>query len=242
MKRNRYFWSRLGYRKKVAIYTAAILLLIYLLYIFAGCPPFSPIHRYYRAARDHLVGPGKVLAHLELEKMDYTDLILAGDEENVILYITHEYEFEPAELACREKTGDLTVLAAPCYRGGSWSVAYDQHLPVFLFDDYPEAVRAEMELTLTAHYGREDFSKTYSLESTREYAGFFQFDIFAHNSQGLKAEGYALYMFSNLSGNSLSPFRDTAVPVTLRLYDNANRLILERQLEVRSTAGQAHNQ
>lgn len=242
MKKQRYFWSRLTHWKKVAVYLPVIALLIYLLYFFAGCPPFSPVHRYYRAARDHLVGPGKVLAHLELEKMDYTDLILAEDEENVILYITHEHDFEPAELACREKTGDLTVLAAPSYRGGSWSVALEQHLPVFLFDEYPEAVRAEMELTLSTHYSGEDFSKTYSLESAREYEGFFQFDIFAHNAEGLKAEGYALYSFSNLSANALNPHMGTAVPVTVRLYDSNNRLILERQLEVRSTAGQAHTQ
>lgn len=242
MKKNRYFWSRLTHRKKVAVYLPLIALLIYLLYFFAGCPPFSPAHRYYRAARDHLVGPGKILAHLELEKMDYTDLILAEDEENIILYITHEHDFEPAELACREKTGDLTVLAAPCYRGGSWSTALEQHLPVFLFDEYPEAARAEMELTLSTHSNGEDFSKTYKLESHREYDGFFQFDIFAHNAQGLKAEGYALHAFSNLSANALNPHIGIAVPVTVRLYGSDNCLILERHLEVRSTAGQAHIQ
>ena len=241
MKQNRYFWSRLSHWKKVAVYLPAILLLVYLLYVFAGCPPFSETHRYYRAARDHLVGPGTVLAHLELEKMDYTDLILAEDEENVILYITHDHDFEPAELACREKTGDLTVLAAPSYRGGSWSATYDQHLPVFLFDDYPEALRAEMELTLSVHYAGEYFSKTYSLKSDRANDGFFQFDIYAHNAEGLKAEGYALYMLSNLSSNTMNAYISTAVPVTVRLYDSNNNLILTRQLEIRSTAGQAHN-
>lgn len=240
MKKKNYFWSRLSYPWKITIYLLVILLLAFLLYFFAGCPPVSETHRYYRAARDHMVGPGTVLAHLELEQMDYTDLVIAEDDENVMLYITHEYDAHPAELACREKTGDLTVLAAPCYRGGIWSNAVDQHLPVFLFDDYPDAVRAELDVMLSVRYGGQVFEKTYALEAEREYEGFFRFDIFAHNSDGLKAEGYALHTFSNLSSNALTSHMGLTVPVTVRLYDQADQLILERSLEVRSVAGQAH--
>ena len=240
MNKRRYFWSRLSYQWKLLVYTAVILLLAFCLYFFAGSPPLSMEHRYYRAARDHMVGPGRIIAHLELEQMDYTDLIIAEDGEDLILYIVEENEFSPAELACRQKTGDLTVLAAPCFRGGLWSNAYEQHLPVFLFDEYPDAVRAEMEVTLSARYGTEEFSKTYALESRREYAGFFQFDIYVHNSEGLGAEGYALYTFSNLSSNSLSAHMNTAVPVTVRLYDTKDSLLLERSWEVRSVAAEAH--
>lgn len=240
MKKNKYFWSRLSHRRKILVYFLAILALVFCIYFFAGTPPFSVEHRYYRAARSHLVGPGRILAHLELEQMDYTDLIIAEDGNDLILYITEENDFSPAELVCRQKTGDLTVLAAPAYRGGIWSNATQQHLPVFLFDEYPDAVRAEIEATLSARYGAESFSRTYTLESSREYEGFFVFDIYAHNAEGLRAEGYALYTFSNLSSNSLSSHMNTVVPVTVRLYDARDQLILEQDLEVRSVAAQAH--
>lgn len=240
MKKKSYFWSRLSYKRKIAVYLLTILALVLCLYLFAGCPPFSEAHRYYRAARDHMVGPGKILAHLELEQMDYTDLVIAEDGDDIILYITDDYNFNPAELSCRQKTGDLTVLAAPCYRGGLWSGATVQHLPVFLFDEYPDAVRAEMDVSLSARFGGEEFDKTYELEASREHEGFFRFDIHAHNSAGLGAEGYALFTFSCLSGNTLSSRIDTAIPVTVRLYDAKDDLILERNWSIRSVAGEAH--
>lgn len=240
MKKRNYFWSRLSYRRKILIYLLVILTLASCLYLFAGCPPVSEEHRYYRAARDYMVGPGEIIAHLELEQMDYTDLIIAEDGDEVILYITEEYDFSPAELSCRKKTGDLTVLTAPCYRSGLWSNGTDLRLPVFLFDEYPDAVRAEMEVTLSARYGAETFRKTYELSAAREYEGFFQFDIYAHRSDGLKAEGYALYTFSRLTGNTTASNMLTAVPVTVRLYDDADRLITERSWEIRSVAGEAH--
>jgi hypothetical protein len=111
---------------------------------------------------------------------------------------------------------------------------------VFVFDNYPEAVRAELDITLQATYAGEYFEKAYSLKSTRKNQGYFQFTLSAISPQGLGAEGYALQIFSLLSGYGGRSLPDAAIPATVRLYDKDDQLICAHTLEIVSVVEQAH--
>ncbi len=146
----------------------------------------------------------------------------------------------------REKTGDITVLAAP---NCSMSILGLPHiyLPVYVFDCYPEAVRAELELTVTGrdtHISNEDkitidYSEHFCAEAERTGDGFFRFLLDAKDTPRI----CALRLLSDLCGNQMFSTNkniDAIVPGIVRLYDQSGNLILEKEFEIRSVVAAAH--
>ena len=97
------------------------------------------------------------------------------------------------------------------------------------------------------------FEKEYILDSVREEDGLFRFvihvgsndwyvDDFGHK-QGMPvgAEGVVLQQFSQMCGYDDS-FNLRPQPVTVRLYDEYDNLILEEEILVHCVAGQAHTE
>lgn len=252
MKKLKQLWLNIPRRIRIAMNLLVIFLLGFGVWIFCGCPAFTAEQRYRQLEKAHMVGPARIIANYELEPYNYLNLILADDGDGVIFYPYADFRHGSEAFYYREKTGDLTVLAAPildsfCY----WE--YELELPVFLFDNYPQAQRAQLQFTLSETVNDVYFEKEYILDSVREEDGLFRFvihvgsndwyvDDFGHK-QGMPvgAEGVVLQQFSQMCGYDDS-FNLRPQPVTVRLYDEYDNLILEEEILVHCVAGQAHTE
>lgn len=213
----------------------------FLLYVFSGCPAFTVEEQYRRAEKANLVGPAEILGTVELKDAYsvYDRLLLADDGEGVIMYLYRADDISNHRLVYREKMGEVTVPAAPS-NDVFWWGRKEIEVPVLVFDSCPAAVRAELELELGCEFNGEEFQKTYSLESYREKQGYFLFSIRASASYELGAEGCALSTLAQVSGHDFASYVETAIPATVRLYDEAGAKVYEKSLYIRSVAGEAH--
>jgi hypothetical protein len=228
-----------------------VVLLLY--YISIGSPAFTPEHQFRKEEKAYLVGPAKILDNISLEK--YTGyhtcnrLILATSDEGVSLFQCKEVDLEINKLVYRKKQGDVTVLSLyPIgLRNYEFATYSSLEIPIFVFDSFPNAVRAEMEIELSASYGnQENFQKVYALSAKREVKGYFLFTLSASTAnrfEQLGAEGEAFYFLTALSDDRpVNSYVDRAIPVTVRFYDQNDNMIAERHVEIRSPAGEAHAQ
>ena len=238
MKSIKRFWGNLSRRVKIAITLLALFLVGFSLYIFIGCPAFTAEQKFRRAEKAHMVGPGRILlTHDFSNNWSYEHMIVADDGDGVIFYEFSKRFGTLENLYYREKTGNLTVLAAPDMQS---SISFDDGsyiLPVFLFDNYPKAVKAELEVTLSETVNNVYFEQTYFLESQREDSGYFKF--FLHSESDRGAEGFALRALSGMSGYDDS-FNLRPQIVTVRLWNSRDELILEEDILLHCVAGQAH--
>lgn len=236
--------ARIPKGRKILVNLLLIALALCLRYVFAGLPTFSLEGAFRRAERSALVGPAEILGTVSVdERFGYTRLLLAEEEEGVTLYchdgLSGRVTSMEGRLIHRKKTGRVTVLAAPTQGGFLWTIE-EYELPVILFDDFPEAVRAELDLCVYADYKDEEFTRKYLLSAKRENPGFFTFRI--HCMGGVQvagAQGYAMMALCELAMADKS-YLTTAFPAAVRLYDAAGALLHEETLVLRSPSGEAH--
>ena len=243
------FWKRLTRPVKVLILLIGSLVTSFLLYIFIGAPPLSDEQRYRRTEKAHLVGPAEILDIIELTPLyesSYEYMLIADTKDAVIMYLWNTQRNPSERLVYREKMGDVTVYAAPTAIWYElWERRPEIELPILLFDNYPQAVRAELDLTLSADkYGDYTFTKDYALEAQRKKTGYFCFYIQAsdYSSSG-DDEGAVLSSFSSFTSHyEISESIDirTAIPAMVRLYDSKNNLIHEETVMIRKPSAQAH--
>lgn len=240
MKKLLKLWQRLPLKLRACANAALICLCILLIYIFLGSPSFTVRQAFRRAEKAELVGPSEILAHIRPDGTPYNHLILADDGDGVILYAYDRWDPAATELLYIEKAGDLTIAAAPddtFYPKENRAV-----IPIVLFHEGTRAVRAELELTLTADYEGETHQKTYQLQSEQTFDGCFLFSIEVHSQMPLGAEGQLLFTLQTVTGNSMADTRDTVIPATVRLYDQDDDLIREETIQIRSAAALANTQ
>lgn len=229
------FWKRLPVKVQACANGVGILACLVLIYIFLGSPVLTAEMAFHRAEKANLVGPGEVLATLKPQGQEYSHLVLAEAEEGVMLYAWDRWNVEAREFVYLAKDGPLTVAAAP----GKELLWLQTHasLPVYLFDDYADAVRAELDLTLTGEYEGDFYHNTYQLESNREGEGYFAFEIQTDSSDGW--EGQRLTKLRNVTGNSMADTAQTVIHAAVRLYDANGDLLVDTNLEIRSAASKA---
>lgn len=221
-------------------------------YIALGCPTTFQ-QEFRRAERAHLVGPSTIVD--TLTDKDYWDFnkMIVGETENGITFFGFTYNSRPDKniftersyvFSYKEKTGDTTVLAAPNYWGGSWDFNASQginiSLPVYIFTNQSEAVRAEIQLTVSSTSTKNTNGEIITLSLSEEFSanadpvkpGVFRCHLNSHDS--LSAE--ALYLLSSVCSerNSLSKEElSTIIPVTVLLYDKDGNLIANESIEIR---------
>lgn len=236
-------WQKLPRGLRICINLTGIAACLIALYTYIGAPTFSVEKDFRRAEKAHMVGPSEILGQVRLESGfdSYQQMIIADDGEGISFYCYDHVEGDEPALIYRQKTGDITVLGAP-YPAGSRMRTIKAQYPIFVFDSYPDAVRAEMDITLFAEYLGESFEKTYHLEATRMNSGYFQFILGITNRHGLGVEGHALKLCALFSGYEGKFYRDMAFPVTVRLYNESGKLLCSRESSISSVMTQQHSQ
>lgn len=210
-------WQQLPVKFRACANIVLICLCVLLIYIFVGAPAITPRQAFRRAEKAQLVGPAEILEELHTRGYPYSRLILADDGDGVILFTYNRWNRAATKLLYAEKTGDLTLAAAP----DQTFYPKENHaaFAIILFHEGSRAVRAELEFCLTADFEGEPCKKTYSLQSLMTLDRSFLFSIEAHSQSALGAEGQLLLQLQSGSRNS--------IPATVRLYDADDNLIRE---------------
>ena len=252
MKKLKDYWLRIPRPYRAMVNLLGIIMVLSVFYASIGAPVPYPNLAFRRAERANLVGPSTILFSDEVEHYYYDHLVLAETEWGVITWVDDDLR----GFNYLEKTGDLTIVAAP-KEPFDWGYRFwAKKLPVFLVDDYPEAIRAELELDIEGYYAHnfngellhEPLDHHFSLTADREEEGFFCFaleleylDQFDENGNEINAvhgtNGYALDMLSVNSTNFynvVNPRSSADITAVVRLYDASGSLILERDMILRT--------
>lgn len=256
MKHIKNAWLRIPRPVRAMVNILLILVLGFLFYFSLGCPTFTTEQAFRRAEKANLVGPSTIVDTLDHEEYPEFNKVIVGETDyGVVFYCTQDVFFPI--FSYREKMGPVTVLAVPT-DPFNWGLDnYGHSLPVYVFDDYPDAVRAELDLQIQGTYDytsnrvprTEHFDKAYALTADREQDGFFRFQIDAvytgnRITEDLGEDGFAAWYFSQVCTVDIwsdeSREAEHAIPATVRLYDKNGALIVEESLTIRSAAGEAH--
>ena len=197
-----------------------------LLYIFTDAPVFSATQAFRRVEKQNLVGPSKVLAILDISDEHFKRLLIADDGKGVVMFPIYEKYSRSTSLYYREKTGPVTVIAAPTSREPDKI----ETLTIIMFGDMPDSASAELTLTLSApKWTGVEFTKDYTLTAEREYNGFFRFELrHTNGDEYYEAESYA---FSELSKTTdYFSNQNVSIPATVSLFDRSGGLIYKQNM------------
>ena len=253
MKAIKRFWGNIPRRIRAGLNILIILLLLLTFYLSIGSPVFTLHQRFRRQEKAHLVGPGVIVDHVDRGiYLEYTDLLVAETENGVIFYgyWDQRYPYDDYEtFSYREKTGKLTFLAPPSL-GFSWAFdSFERTVPLYLFDDYPDAVRAEASVhakgTYQVNAEHNRFDMRFEVSADRFADGVFRFLLELESGQPLKLA--AAKMLTEISTTAESwPYsttsafhKDPHANITIRLYDEQDNLIAEEDLVLRTVSGEA---
>ena len=225
---------------------ALALVIAIVFYVSIGSPPFSRAHQFRRTERANLVGPSTILFNDSVENYEYSYLIVAETEHGVLTFATDDTW--PTRFHYCKKTGDITVVSAPdgpFYWGETY---FSFRLPVFVIDDHPEAIRAELEVSINGTLERkvngvkyvETLDQHFSDKSERGNDGIFCFsfdlpyidplDEYGNwIDVGHGADGFALDELASTFSDHTFKTPTSTITAVVRLYDASGTLIAERE-------------
>ena len=228
-----------------------IILAAIAVYYASGCPILFPRLRMRMEEKMAMVGPSVIVDHLDgREYSEFTNLYVGETRHGIVFYTTRGWNED--RLYYRNKTGDLTLLSAPTY-GENWHTRpQERTLPIYLFHEYPTAVRAEVDLTIIGdksdpYYKWDAFSMQYHLEAVSEDDRIFRFYIHVPqvDSSGtteLGIAGMAPQLFSEICHSTNYDTGNQKAYATIRLYDADSTLLVEKALTICSITGEVSTQ
>lgn len=206
MKNLRQFLNRIPRPARAISNILLILLLLYLCWCSSGKPLHNDILEYRRMEKMQLLGPGTIVHELTrrygLDEYptdhygEFEHTIVSETQEGIIFFGIDSYSDGENYYAMtyQEKTGDITLAVPPTDMWWDWgSQQWDLYLPIYVFHEHPEAVRAELDLTIegvwSINYGsdyiqenhKEPYTRSYQLKSRHKTEDFFLFSIFVEN-------------------------------------------------------------
>lgn len=231
------WWKQRSHRSKVLLFLLLIMCMSFLIYLFIGAPALNWQHRYRRIEKAHFVGPGQILGYEEISGSFYDAAVVARTEDGAII-TSMISELPYGELLYYlPMTGNLLVTAAPQVLRPNDIDFEEETLTVFVVDDYPDAVRVELDLQLFWRQHPEDEGERpiFHLSARRRKEGYFRLDAPFESLDEDSVEWKALDLFSEYSRNvgwreARWVMPEGACNATVRLYDSAGDLITEEKL------------
>lgn len=236
---------------RIAIYILIIAVFFCLGWTMTELPIVFPRLHMLAAEHRNLIGPSTLVYELSKEEYSEFDKILVGETEHGVTFFCVE-PHRNTRLYYREKTGDITVIPAPADYG-DWHRSYEytsqpHQLPVYVFHDFPTAVRAEIDISVsndpdnryTNWYG-ERFSFQYQLSADYEQDGLFLFWLeLPEYCEENADEMYAIQMLSRICHWYGWTYATETAVVHIRLFDGSGQLLTESIQVLRSDIGTAH--
>lgn len=243
--------KRKNWKIRTFLVLVGVLLTGLVMYWVMERPVFSEEAMFRRAEWKHALGPGTILgtesiSSLDLSYYDCDTMIVAETKYGAILYCCKLNEND--YLFYREKKGPLTVMALP-NGGWSWVINQPRQLNVILFDDYPQAVRAELDITVDWPYDFYGFTPDgvfyhYQLNAERAAEGYFRFVHTIYGSDYMDNDNVAMRILTDISCKRQvgeSYFLELEIPVTVRLYDSDGQIVTEQSFYIRSIGAEEHD-
>lgn len=247
MKKLKAWMERIPRPVRAIFYTVLAVVLAISYYIALGCPALGMRHEFRRAEKAHMVGPSKIVDTLSNNDYYEYDKLLVGETEHGVCFfgryeVVHgtkngrnltknQYHF-----AYCEKTDDITLCAPPNVRGIMWEAfEFKRELPVYVFTEHSQAVRAEVEVTVvgsTDKNGVGKFTVPFQAEAERAEDGFFRFTFEADQKDSLKALYYLSIIGSGDRSDMQTSDRLEKITAIVRLYDAAGQLIADQTLNI----------
>lgn len=239
---------------KACIYTLFVILLAITYYIAAGCPTLFFRQEFRRAEKANLVGPSKIVDRLDEDDYHEYDDMLVGETEHGVCFMgrvkvgvagTRNQKKYLYQFNYREKTGDITVLAAPNFWGLTWDFDdWGYSLPLYIFTEYGNAVSAKVQLTVVGSTTQTvnntsvttEFSEIFTASATEIGPGVLR--CFVESSGG--SSNTALAALSSICTNDGFKESDQLwmeIPCTVELFDAEGNLIVSQEMILRTDCG-----
>lgn len=221
-------------KTQVAVNLLLVLVFGLALYVFLDAPAFSLEHSFRRMEKKHMVGPSQILGVEQIGYFNADQLVVAKTEKGVILYADAENMGDFC-LSYREKEQELMLCVTPVFLSSIRPLDGDD-LTVILFDDYPEAVRAELDIETFWEDNQtgKQYRYQYSLSGERTNPGYIRmdYDILWHDWQGVwdHPENEAIRQLGHYAVNSHIEVPAGEFPASVRLYDEGGRLICAQNM------------
>lgn len=238
-------------KTKALIYMIVIFLLGAALYISKGCPTLTFRQEFRRAEKSQMVGPSKIADELSSQEYHEFDDMLVGETDYGVCFFGRRAYYRSSifedkrydyTFTYREKADDITVLAAP----NKWGVTWDwEHyggvsLPVYIFTEYPEAVSADLTLTIsgtTTGKDNEENIPTAFTQELRAQASTIKEGVLRCYIQGSTPfECRALALLSDICGNTAFYISEDepqpTILCTVTLLDASNQVIATKEMQL----------
>ena len=213
MKKLRRFWRNIPRKVKILLNFLLVLVLGFWVWLLLGAPAgIEQIYR--RIEKANLVGPGEILSVQENPGYDYEYLLLADAGELVTAYFHDEEDPRRTHFVSRERSQGMALLTFPA-DNVPWPA--QTALPVFLFDGYDGARRAELVLSLP-----DGSARTEALSAPREENGYFRFLL-----PEAACDTEIVDRLRLLSGNTMADRRQFSLRAEIRLWDEEDVLLKE---------------
>jgi len=220
-------------RLRVFVNGACIALFVVALYVMLGGPRLSVKGDFRALERAHLVGPGEILGIEAGDFSHYDHLLVAEDPKGVILYAyDSKLWYRNEQLSYREKTGDIMVLTGPSY-AGSLNRLWDFQVPVVVFGTPAEVTHAQVEIVTGGQ-------NNYIVECVRRNQGYLYGTISYRGRETGQWEVDLLQQLADLSSSQSCSMDMTVIPIHVSMYDEADKLVGEKNVELYSVAYESH--
>ena len=220
-------------RVKILRNLALLAAAVFLFYLFRGAPPFTDEELFRRKERQNLLGPSEVLSIIDWNDIYYDRLVVAQSSFGCVLMPVYSGRTTREGVCYKEKTGGVTLMVAP---GDVFWQREGMSLWLIAFDDAPDAVRAEITLTLSYEEFAPNILETLSesryegdviLSSDRVHSGFFLFRFAFDNDN--ERDYLELQAIQNLARMGELQNLNQKYPASIRLYDEGGALIYEQE-------------
>lgn len=237
----------LSRKTRALLYSIGVLILVVAFYIVLGCPTLTMMQEFRRAEKAHLVGPSTIVDTMDDSEYHDFNKMIVGETEYGITFFGWSYKTRPNSnpfeersyvFSYQEKTEDVTVAVAPNFWGSIWGGNSYDTLPVYIFAEHPDAVRADLSLTVKGtHTVTEEGVRTETeyTETFAEKASLVEPGIFRCNlTATTETRANAMYHLSCIVSKSGYMSADAAISATVQLYDRSDNLILTKTLDLSS--------
>ena len=243
MKKLKKMWCSIPRPIRAVGNMICIVLLCFAFYYLTDAPVLTMEQAFRRTEKANFVGPSKILVNEAVEAFDFNHMIVAETEMGVITYVRDDSQKSVwDDFYYFPKTGAITVVAAPTRGLPLWMIDFNAKVPIFVVDEYPAAVRAELELYITGSFPYYDdngedctqpLNQRFSAEAWRySEKSCFRFSL---DTTGIKNEvqrrekGCALEALSYAFSDYWSKAKNATITATVRLYDKDENLIIEQK-------------
>ena len=244
-------FKRIPRSLKAILCAVCVVVLAIAYYIALGCPTTFR-QEFRRAEKANLVGPSKIVDRVSAEEYSEFQTMLVGETDHGILFFGRYGESRSGskhsgqwgyQFSYQEKTGDISFAVPPIV----YRIAGIYDLPVYVFTEHKEAVRASISITVEGirTYSQNNqtvetpFHEVFQAEAERDKKGFFCFWLSAQFSYSeddpFDLDNDTAYALSCLSDvRNKTPYDSTkltmVIPITVTLYDADGNVLVTREL------------